>query len=107
MRPVFLKSFDKKPLIMYGKKDNVFCLFPKIDLSKNADIVAYKLKKVILPIPFKKYALVREGEYGGEYGEVYTFSDLMKIPKKQKEGKKIYALKRLDDIDYLCPDKIE
>jgi len=104
MRPVFLKEFSEKPLIMYGKKNNVFCLLSKVEeLSKNADIAAYKLKKVILPIPFKKYALVREGEYG----EVYTFSELMRIPKKQKEGKKIYALKKLDDLNYLCPDKIE
>lgn len=104
MSLTFLEGYGKKPLIMYGKKNNVFCLLSKVEeLSKNADIAAYKLKKVILPIPFKKYALVRKGEYG----EVYTFSELMRIPKKQKEGKKIYAFKRLDDIDYLCPDVIE
>lgn len=98
---MFLEGFGEKPLIMYGKKDNAFCLFSGVNLEKDADIIAYELKKVILPIPFKKYALVREGEYG----EVYSFFELMRIPKKQKEGKKIYALKKLDDIASLCPEQ--
>lgn len=100
---MFLGSFGKKPLIMYGKRDNVKCLLPEAEIEDIKDIVAYELRGVILPIPHRKYALVREGEYG----EVYTFSELQRIPKKQREGKKIYALKKLDHLTSPSPDTIK
>lgn len=108
MEPVFLEGFWEKPLIMYGKRDNVKCLLPEAEMEGIKDIAAYELRRVILPIPHRKYALVREGENGeGEYGEVYTFSELRRISKKQKEGKKIYALKKLDDLTSPSPDAIK
>lgn len=105
---MFLEGYEKKPLIMYGKRDNVKCLLPEAEMEGIKDIAAYELRRVILLIPHRKYALVRKEEYGeAEYGEVYTFSELRRIPKKQREGKKIYTLKKLDDLTSPSPDTIK
>ena len=132
MRAYYLKNMGKKPLIMYSKKSWPYNLVSGEMVKKevSGEFIAHGLKKAKLAVPFRKYATVRNcsiddlsvietlipsiGAIVGncsvadcKHGEIYTFLELLRLPKIERKGLKIYRIKKLDDLASLCPDKVE